>query len=255
MSEQKDITASILIIGNEILSGMVDDQNIQFIASRLIHMGIELKEVRIIPDIEDDIVQNVNYLRKKYDYVFTTGGIGPTHDDITTSSIASAFGVTLYLEPNSYKEISRYYEDVGLDLNEARKKMAIIPEGSTLISNDISKAPGFFLENVFVMAGIPHIMQNMFLDVEKRLIKSSPILIKSYNVEAGESMIAEILTNLQNQYPEVEIGSYPFKVDGQYHTNIVFKSKDTINLHKSMGEFALFMSEMKIKYRIKQDQS
>lgn len=257
----KQLTASILIIGNEILSGRVQDKNINFIANRLNDKGIFLKEVRIIPDIKEDIIEAVNHLRKKYNYLFTTGGIGPTHDDITTACIAEAFTVNLSLNEEVKTEIAAYYQGKGEQLNEARIKMAYFPEGAELIANNLTKAPGFKLDNVFVLAGIPIIMNEMFGMVEKYIASSSKIISKSLKIFVGESLIAKELSELQNKYKQIDIGSYPFTLkeddkknignnidkqdlqqfvlsDGIKHaTDIVFRGNDQILVDKAYDEF------------------
>ena len=248
MQDRKNVSAAILIIGNEILSGITQDQNVKFIAQRLVLKGIDLKEVRIIPDIEEEIIQNVNYLRNKYNYIFTTGGIGPTHDDITTMSVAKAFGVKLVKNQQIYKDIKNYYKERGQEMNSAREKMSLIPENAELISSNITVAPGFFIENLFVMAGIPKIMNDMFEFVEGKLETLSPILIKRYIVHASESSIAELLTKLQNNYYKVDIGSYPFTKEGDYYTDIVFKAKDAKLLDECMKEFRENLEKLNIDY-------
>lgn len=246
---KKQLTASILIIGNEILSGRIQDKNVQFIAKRLADLGISLKEVRVIPDIEKDIIEAVNLLRQKYTYLFTTGGIGPTHDDITVESVAKAFGVDVKIHEETLKKIEEFYKNRGQELNKAREKMAYFPVGAEFINNDLTKAPGFKMENVFVMAGIPEIMNNMFSYVEGFLERSNKIESLSLKVFQGESMIAEDLSNLQNKYPEIDIGSYPFTVsldtnlrefrineNTKHATDVVFKGSNKINLDKAYNE-------------------
>ncbi len=245
---QNTLTAAILVIGNEILSGMIQDQNVRYIAQKLLIKGISLKEVRIIPDIEQEIIENVNYLRKKYSYLFSTGGIGPTHDDITTSSVAKAFGVNLVRNDDIYHEISKFYEERGETMNSAREKMSILPENSSLISNSITKAPGFFIENVFVMAGIPAIVQDMFTCVESNIKSLTPILLKHCIVNSSESIIASLLEDVQNNYPNVDIGSYPFKKDNNYYTNVAFKTNDLIALDESIQKLRESLDVLKISY-------
>lgn len=245
----KDKTASILVIGNEILSGKVQDRNIRFIANRLSSIGIELKEVRIVKDIELDIIEAVNSLRSRFDYVFTSGGIGPTHDDITSMSIAKAFGTKLIRNQTIYEMIKSYYASKNQSLNDAREKMAYIPYGSYLIDNDISKAPGFLLDNVFVLAGIPEIMENMFEYVEKHLEISNPITTKSIKVFIGESEIAKLVEESQHRHHEIEIGSYPFS-DKEEGTEIVFRGKNTKNIESAMEEINKKLDEINLKYEI-----
>lgn len=221
-------TASIVIIGNEILSGRTQDTNINYIAKGLDKLGIVLAEVRVIPDIEQKIIDTVNFLRKEYDYVFTTGGIGPTHDDITSASIAKAFGVSITQNPEALKKMQEYYKST--NLNEGRTRMTMTPEGSELIDNPISVAPGFKKENVFVMAGIPNVMQAMFDNARQHLKEGDPIISKEITIYKAESKIAGDLSAAQNAYPDVEIGSYPFVRDNRLGVTIVLRStnKDLI---------------------------
>ncbi|MDX1917409.1 MAG: molybdopterin-binding protein [Rickettsiaceae bacterium] len=248
IEDKNSLTAAILIIGNEILSGMTQDQNVKYIAQKLILKGIDLMEVRIIPDIESDIIENVNHLRKKYDYLFTTGGIGPTHDDITSSSIAKALGVKLVVNKIAYQYLQDFYHQRGQAMLPSSEKMALIPENAELIDASITKAPGFVIENVFVMAGIPSIMQDMFNDVDNKLQALSPFIIKHFTVNIGESRISEILTDLQNKYAQVNIGSYPFKIENLYSTKIVFKSKDEELVDKAMKDFSKTLKTLEIEY-------
>lgn len=222
------VTACMIVIGNEILSGRTQDKNIGWIARQLNEIGIRLAEARIIPDSEEMIVETVNRCRTSYDYVFTSGGIGPTHDDITSASIAKAFGVTLVRHSEAEAILQRHY---GPDqLNAARLKMADIPQGGTLIPNPVSAAPGFCMENVFVMAGVPSIMQAMF-DHVKPLLKGGPsILSRTLSAYVTEGMIAEPLARIQEAYPNVDIGSYPFIRQQRLGTSLVARSQDTVLL-------------------------
>lgn len=222
-------SAAIIIIGNEILSGRTLDKNTQHIAESLTKLGIVLEEVRIIPDQENRIIETVNQLRQHVNYVFTTGGIGPTHDDITTPSIAKAFGVPVVRNKEAADALTQKYESEG-KLNEYRLKMADVPEGADLIANPISIAPGYRMENVFVLAGIPAIMQVMFDHVIPHLKTGSPIHSKSISGYILEGDIAEILGDLQKQYHDVEIGSYPFVKDKGPGTTLVFRSTNEKSL-------------------------
>ena len=229
--------ASILIIGNEILSGKTQDKNTNFLAKKFTSLGIDLMEVRIIPDIKKEIIYAVNSLRKKYDYLFTTGGIGPTHDDITAESISEAFNVPLEQNEIAYNLIKNFYESRGDKLNSFREKMSYIPKSAELINNDITKAPGFQIDNVFVLAGVPEILHNMFDYLEEKLEKGKKIINRSIKIYTGESDIADILTTLQKKYYDIDIGSYPYKnikTDNSivYLTEVVFKGRneDSINL-------------------------
>ncbi len=228
-------TAAILIIGNEILSGRTQDLNTAWIAEKLSEQGIALNEVRIIPDIEDDIVRTVNELRPKFDYVFTTGGIGPTHDDITAESIAKAFGTELELNPEAYKALVTHYGSEG-DVTPPRKKMALIPKGARLISNPVSGAPGFQVQNVFVMAGVPRIMRAMLDEVLARLKKGPPILSNTVACALTESLVAEDLAAIQAKYPSVTVGSYPHFRGGLLGLSLVVRSTDDKNAHLATHE-------------------
>ena len=226
MSTSKDPTACVLIIGNEILSGRTKDVNLNFIANRLTELGIRLSEARVIPDLSHVIVDTVNQCRARYDYVFTTGGIGPTHDDITAEGIAEAFGVELEQHTEARRLIAELCERNGVELNQARLRMANIPKGATLVDNPVSGAPGFKMENVFVLAGVPRIMRDMFEGCEPHLVGGS--MMKSLTVVAylAEGIVAEPLRQLQAGYDDVEMGSYPFYTEGRYGTNLVLRSKN-----------------------------
>lgn len=216
-------TSAIIIIGNEILSGRTQDRNIAYLATELSAIGIPVKEVRIIPDIESIIVETVCTLSKQYTYIFTTGGIGPTHDDITSASVAKAFGVELIRHPEAEKRLLAHYTPD--QVNEARMKMADVPKGATLITNPISAAPGFIMENVHVMAGVPRIMQAMFDALRSGLKGGPPIRSESITTNLPEGTIAEGLTAIQNAYPDTDIGSYPY-FKGGYYTTLVVRSPD-----------------------------
>ena len=214
--------AALIIIGNEILSGRTKDKNLAYLAEWLNEIGIQLYEVRVIRDDENEIIDCVNLLRRKYNYVFTTGGIGPTHDDITTESIAKAFNVELETNPEALKILQSYYKEG--ELNEARLKMTLLPKGAELVENPVTKAPGFKMKNVFVMAGIPSIMQGMLEGAKIFLKIGNKMTSKSIDVFMPESYVAEELSKIQDNYPEVEIGSYPFNKEGQFGTSLVMRS-------------------------------
>jgi molybdenum cofactor synthesis domain-containing protein len=216
------IKAALVVIGNEILSGRTHDANTVWIAEVLVKQGITLSEVRIVPDKETKIIEAVNALRGQYDYVFTTGGIGPTHDDITAASIAKAFGVKLERNADAFKLLEQHYGEG--NVTKPRAKMAMIPEGAGLIANPVSSAPGFFLENVFVMAGVPRIMQAMFDSVIQKLKKGDVVLSNTVACHLPESLVAEDLAMLQNAYVDVEIGSYPHFRNGQLGLSLVLRS-------------------------------
>jgi molybdenum cofactor synthesis domain-containing protein len=221
------VTACLLIIGNEILSGRTKDQNLAFIGERLNDLGIRLMEVRVIPDVEAAIVDALNAVRRRFDYVFTTGGIGPTHDDITAECVAKAFGRPLIVHPEARAILEAHYQSLGPgQLTEARLRMARTPEGAELIENPVSRAPGFQVENVFVMAGIPTIMQAMFASLQHRLVGGRPLRSRTLAVEMGESFVADGLARLQERFPEVEIGSYPFNRAGVFGTRLVLRSTE-----------------------------
>ncbi len=227
-------TACVLIIGNEILSGRTQDVNLGYIAKRLDEVGVCLAEARVIPDQEGEIVAAVNACRAKYDYVFTTGGIGPTHDDITAECVAKAFGVALERHPEALRRLQEHYERSGLELNEARLRMADIPAGGTLIDNPVSKAPGFQIGNVFVMAGVPKIMQAMFESIEHRLTGGEPLLSRTVSCQLAEGTLAEGLGELQARFPEVEIGSYPYFQRGGFGVSLVLRGTDAALLEESV---------------------
>lgn len=205
----KNPTACLLVIGNEVLSGRTQDANIRFLATRLGELGLPLREVRIIPDIAETIIATVNEVRAKFDEVFTTGGIGPTHDDITSECIAAAFGVKWEPHPEAWARMSAAYKPG--EFNAARQRMATMPRGATLINNHISIAPGFSIGNVHVMAGVPAIMRAMFDMLAPTLKVGKPVLSRAvYANGLAEGLIAEGLTAVQNRYPDLDLGSYPF---------------------------------------------
>lgn len=236
-------TAVILIIGNEILSGRTLDKNTQYIAQALVKLGIILQEVRIIPDIESVIIDTINQVRKSANYVFTTGGIGPTHDDITTLSVAKAFGTSVVRDPTAEKALTNKYESLG-KLNESRLRMADVPKGAELIPNPISIAPGYRIENVFVLAGIPSIMQVMFDHVIPHLETGSPIHSKSVSGYFVEGDIAEPLGALQTRYPDVDMGSYPFVKEKGPGTSLVLRSTDSDRLTEAYNELKSTLQSM-----------
>lgn len=235
MAEEPNVTAAVLVIGDEILSGRTKDKNIGYIADYLAQIGIDLREVRIVPDVEDEIVAALNALRHRYTYVFTTGGIGPTHDDITADAVGKAFGVPVIEDPRALALLLERIKPE--DLNAARRRMARIPVGGDLVENKISKAPGFMIGNVIVMAGVPAIMQAMLDGVAPRLKTGAKMLVE--NVEAGnlpEGLYAADLTTVAERYPGVSIGSYPAFVDGRFRNSIVLRSKDEAVLAAAVAE-------------------
>jgi molybdenum cofactor synthesis domain-containing protein len=221
----KTITAAVLVIGDEILSGRTKDRNVGYIAEYLTNIGIELREARVVPDIEEEIVAALNALRQRYTYVFTTGGIGPTHDDITADSVAKAFDVPIDEDPRALAMMMERYQPG--DLTPARRRMARIPAGADLIVNPISKAPGFRIENVIVMAGVPNIMQAMFDAAAKDLETGVKIIAET--IEAGgipEGRYGDALGAVASAHSEVTIGSYPSFLDGRFRNQIVVRGKD-----------------------------
>ena len=238
--------AALIIIGNEILSGRTQDKNLSYLANWLNEIGIQLSEVRVIRDEEKVIIDTVNHLRSEYDYVFTTGGIGPTHDDITSLSIARAFGVELEINDKALAILKEYYKDG--ELTEARMKMTMIPVGAELVDNPVSKAPGFKMDNVFVMAGIPSIMQGM-LEGARMFLKGGDV-VKSMSIDVftPESNVAQALTDLQKKYNDVEIGSYPFSKDNRFGTTLVMRSSNEKRLHQCDEELKELMKEYDTNY-------
>ena len=229
-------TAAVLLIGDEILSGRTKDKNLGFIADFLVALGIDLKEARCVADDEGDIVAAVNALRARYTYVFTTGGIGPTHDDITADAIAKAFQVPIGHHPRAMEVLTNYFKEIGREINEARLRMARVPQGATLIENAISKAPGFRMDNVFVMAGVPKIMQAMMEAIGPTLDKGVPMQSRTVALQGGEGDVAKPLGEIQARYADVFIGSYPFEGATGFATNLVVRSRNPEALAKAEAE-------------------
>jgi molybdenum cofactor synthesis domain-containing protein len=225
------VTAGLLVIGDEILSGRTKDKNIGYIAEYLTALGIDLKEVRVVGDEESEIVAALNALRSRYSYVFTTGGIGPTHDDITAECVAKAFGVPIHHDPRAVKILSERLAQTGGEMNEARMRMTRIPDGADLVHNKVSAAPGFWLGNVIVMAGVPTIMQAMLDEVAPKLATGVRMLSETVRADCREGDIGTPLGEIAKAHPEVAIGSYPF-FDEQRgpNTNVVLRSRDQIKL-------------------------
>jgi molybdenum cofactor synthesis domain-containing protein len=222
--QPRTVTAAILIIGNEILSGRTRDANLPWLAERLNAIGIRVMEARVIPDILEAIVTAVNETRSRFDYVFTTGGIGPTHDDITSQCIARAFGRPLILDEEARARLQRHYPPGSL--NEARLRMAHVPEGASLIDNPVSAAPGFQIGNVFVLAGVPAVMQAMFEGIRHGLAGGQTMLSRTIAAYLGEGVIATDLGELQARYEDLEIGSYPFVRKGRFGASFVIRGTD-----------------------------
>ncbi|HET8729259.1 MAG TPA: competence/damage-inducible protein A [Alphaproteobacteria bacterium] len=240
MSEARTVTAALVVIGNEILSGRTKDANLPYLAERLNALGVQLREARVVPDVEAEIVDAVNACRARHDYVFTTGGIGPTHDDITAMSVAKAFGVALELNAEAVRRLKAHY-DGRVELNEARLRMAHIPAGATLIDNPVSAAPGFQIANVLVMAGVPSIMQAMFEGVSHRLVGGRPLLSRTVSCGLAEGTLAAGLGDLQGRYPDLDIGSYPHFRAGQFGVAIVLRGPDADYLDEAVAELTALM--------------
>jgi molybdenum cofactor synthesis domain-containing protein len=236
----KPVTACIVVIGNEILSGRTKDANLAWLAMQLNEVGVQLREARVIPDDTAVIVRTINEVRAAFDYVFTTGGIGPTHDDITADAIAKAFGVRLIQHPEAARRLRTHYANPA-DLNAARLRMANLPEGATLIDNPVSKAPGFKIGNVHVMAGVPLIMQAMFDGLRAGLKGGARVLSRTVSAKLPEGKMAAGLTELQARYPDIQIGSYPYFRGGQSGAAIVLRGTDAARLAAAAEELKALM--------------
>ncbi len=231
---QDQINAALLVIGDEILSGRTKDKNIGYVAEYLANIGIDLKEVRVVPDEMQEIIEALNALRKRYTYVFTTGGIGPTHDDITAEAVAKALGVELYEDPRIIEMMLQRLKPA--DMNEARRRMARIPRGAEHVANPVSKVPGFQIENVIVMAGVPSIMQAMLDDVAPRLQTGTKMLMETIEASGiAEGTYAAPLGEIAKAHPATIIGSYPQFGDGRFRNQIVVRSKDAQALQAGLA--------------------
>ena len=235
MTSQRVWTAALAVIGDEILSGRTQDKNVAQLATWLNGQGIRLSEVRIVPDEPTRIVEAVNALRASHDYLFTTGGIGPTHDDITVDAIAEAFGVPVIVHPEARRILEDYYRDRPGGLNEARLRMARVPEGAELLANPSSGAPGVRIANVYILAGVPHIAASMMEALTGTLEGGRPMVSITVGARAAESEVADLLRQTEAANPGVAIGSYPFFKDGGYGANFVVRSEDG-ELARSTGE-------------------
>ena len=231
-------TAAMLVIGDEILSGRTRDANMHYLAGELVGRGIRLREVRVVPDIHDRIVTAVNALRAENDHLFTSGGIGPTHDDITADAVAAAFGVCIGVRDDARAILATHYERTGLELNAARLRMARIPDGAELIDNPVSAAPGFSLGNVHVMAGVPAIFEAMLASVLSRIASGAPLLSQMIDVGRGEGDIATPLGALAERFPDLSFGSYPYLRNGAHGTQIVVRGTDAGQLDAAMVELS-----------------
>lgn len=227
-------TAAILIIGDEILSGRTRDANMHYLAGELTRIGIDLCEARFIADRHHDIVTAIRALKGAYDHLFTSGGIGPTHDDITADAVAEALGVRLRVRADARALLQAHYDRSGLELNEARLRMARIPDGARLIDNPISAAPGFSLGNVHVMAGVPNIFQAMVAGLLPQLTGGNPLLSQTLRVMQGEGVIAAPLAALAAEFSDLSFGSYPFILNGAYGTNLVVRGQVAARLDQAM---------------------
>ena len=245
MIKNTKVNAAILIIGNEILSGRTQDTNTSTIALWLNSIGVKVVEVRVIPDIEKTIIDTLNQLRKVNDYVFTTGGIGPTHDDITAKSISKAFSIDYEIHKEAFKILEAYYKPG--EFNEGRQKMVWMPKDAKLILNPTSGAPGFNVENVFCLPGVPSILKSMLGGLKNEIVGGQPILSHTISLRTVESEIAESLTNLQNKNKDVEIGSYPFFQAGKLGVSIVLRSENQSKIDVCNSQIIDFVNEKKIE--------
>jgi molybdenum cofactor synthesis domain-containing protein len=245
MNKNKKVNAAILIIGNEILSGRTQDTNTATIALWLNSIGVNVQEVRVIPDIENTIINTVNHLRKVNDYVFTTGGIGPTHDDITAQSISKAFGIKYEIHKEAYKILESYYKPG--EFNEGRQKMVWMPENANLILNPTSGAPGFNVENIFCLPGVPSILKSMLGGLKNRIVGGDPILSYTISLRTVESEIAKSLTKVQDNNLDVEIGSYPFFQAGKLGVSIVIRSENQSKIDNCNVQILEFVNKKKIE--------
>ena len=231
-------TAAMLVIGDEILSGRTRDSNTHYLANELTRHGIRMAEARVVADDTPAIVAAVNALRAAYDHVFTSGGIGPTHDDITADAIAAAFGVAITHRADAMALLQAHYDRSGLPFNDARQRMARIPDGASLIENPVSTAPGFTLGNVHVMAGVPRIFEAMVASVMPTLTGGDPLLSQSLRVNRGEGEIAGPFGALAAEYPDLSMGSYPFIHNGAHGTNLVIRGTDAAQIDAAMTRLA-----------------
>ncbi|MDA7425069.1 competence/damage-inducible protein A [Thalassococcus lentus] len=236
-------TAAMLVIGDEILSGRTRDANMHYLAGEFTKLGIDLREVRIVSDDRQAIIDALNALRQQYGTVVTSGGIGPTHDDITADCVAAAFGVNIDVRDDARALLAAHYERQGTELNTARLRMARIPDGATLIDNPVSVAPGFTIGNVHVMAGVPSVFQAMVASVLPTLTGGAPLLSQTLRVYRGEGDIAGPLGELANTYDDLQFGSYPFQKDGVYGANIVVRGTDGARVDAAMAELSALFAQ------------
>lgn len=243
MTQKISKTAAILVIGDEILSGRTKDKNIGWIAEQLNEMGIDLIEARVIADVEAVIIRHVLELSKSCDYLFTSGGIGPTHDDITTASIAKAFGKKVIRHEEAVRRLLVHYEDTDIPFNEARQKMADIPEDAALIDNPASAAPGFILENVYVMAGVPPILQSMFEGLKDKLEGGQKKMRLTVQCGIGEGTIAFIMAEISDAFEGLSVGSYPWFKPGQFGTAVVVSSKNREQVQSAAEKLQMLVQQ------------
>ena len=245
MTKNTKVNAAILIIGNEILSGRTQDTNTSTLAIWLNSIGVKVGEVRVIQDVEKTIVDVLNLLRSEYNYVFTTGGIGPTHDDITAQSVSKAFGMKYEIHKEAYKILEAYYKPG--EFNEGRQKMVWMPENANLILNPTSGAPGFSVDNVFCLPGVPSIMKSMLGGLKNKIVGGEPILSHTISLKTVESEIANSLTEVQDNNKDVEIGSYPFFHAGKLGVSIVIRSEDQAKIDECSSQVLKFVNEKNIE--------
>lgn len=231
-------TAAMLVIGDEILSGRTRDKNMHFLARELAKSGVDFMEARIVPDVSERIIAAINDLRSDYDHVFTSGGIGPTHDDITADAVSAAFGRTIDVRADALKILQDHYASSGQKLTPPRLRMARIPDGASLIQNSISSAPGFTIGNVHVMAGVPMIFEAMVAEVLPHLPTGTPLVSRTVKVSSMEGDIAEALAEIAERYEDISIGSYPFRKDGKIGVNIVLRGRDPESVHVAEAEIS-----------------
>ena len=245
MTKNKKVNAAIVIIGNEVLSGRTKDTNTSTIALWLNSIGVSVKEVRVIPDIEKTIIDTVNEVRKRNDYIFTTGGIGPTHDDITAESISRAFNLKYEIHKEAFKILELYYKPG--EFNDSRQKMVWMPKNAKLILNPTSGAPGFYVENVFCLPGVPSILKSMLGGLTNKIVGGKPILSLTISLRTVESEIANSLTKVQDDNQDVEIGSYPFFQAGKLGVSIVIRSEDQTKIDNCNSQVLEFVNKKKIE--------
>ena len=246
MNKKKSPTCAVLLIGNELLSGRTEDVNFNHIARRMKGLGIQMRECRIVPDIQKEIISSLNELREKYSYIFTTGGIGPTHDDITVASIAKAFDVQTKRDPQT---VAAFHEHYGDKITEATLKMATFPEGANLIHNPATIAPGFYLGNVFAFAGVPHIMREMLECVIPLLDQGEKIYTRSIDILAGESQISEGFEKIQENHPQLDLGSYPSRIGNQPMVSLVVQGTDKNSVDNAFTDVENLLNDLSIEVR------